>query len=114
MQFMAEKHRHFPFQLELVNNEDIDKELNRLPAKLQDIIAEYSSFFLEKDVHDMYQQNGEKLRELIEDLKQQGFDNNAIKISLRVFDFQELPGNLLGEKGDEIYKKFFRSKRSPI
>ena len=70
-----------------MERDEINDELNKLPPNVQEVIAATTSFFLEADVHTAYLNDPNKLEVLKEQLKAQGLDDEAIRLTLKVCGF---------------------------
>ena len=66
---------------------EINKRLNSLPLEEQGVVASYSSFFLEGDVHDEYLRNPAKMQSFKEELTKHGLSAEAITLAMEMFGF---------------------------
>lgn len=73
----------------LPGKEDINVRLNRLSTEAQGIIASFSSFFLESDIHDQYLRDKEKIAKFRNQLQTLGLESDAIGLAMELFGFNE-------------------------
>lgn len=73
------------------DDEDFRNEFYALPEEVQDIIASYSSFFMEKDVYQEYLNDPQKLSDFRKQLKEFGLEDQEITIAMRAIGFPTNP-----------------------
>lgn len=72
------------------DEEDLNNRVNRLPPEVQELIAAYSSFFLEPDVRGKFLKDPQNLNNFSDFLQKNGFDSEAVDLTFRVLKFPRI------------------------